>query len=113
MTTTNNNAPSLLITTQLKEKLNELLNDHPEAGHAIAKLKDFCDVMKGQELRNAEAALRHGFMMTDRWSLELEVYDHILMRYNEEILTYEEFDKAKKSYEFFKKNFGTEEVTNG
>lgn len=70
----------------------------------INDLIKLCIDLKGQELRNIEAALRHGYMMSERWSLELETYDHILMRYDEEIMTYEEFEKAKSKYLQMKKD---------
>jgi hypothetical protein len=47
-------------------------------------------------------------MTEDKWSLDLEVYDHILIHYNEEILTFDEFEQEKKRVAFFKKNFANE-----
>jgi len=74
----------------------------------INDLIELCNELKGQELRNIDKAFRSGYMNTDRWALDLEVYDHILIHYNEEILTYEEFQEEKKRVAFFKKNFGGE-----
>lgn len=113
MTTKNNNAHSFLITEIIRQEINQMLDANENQMQMIFKIKDLLDVLKGQELRNIEAALRHGYMMTDRWSLDLEVYDHIKMRYDQDMMTYDEYDAAKRSYEFFKKNFGNEEVING
>lgn len=112
MTTTNNNAPSLLITQIIKKEINQMLDANEDPMQMIFKIKDLLELLKSQELQNIEAALRHGYMMPDRWALELEVYDHIRMRYKEEIMTYDEYHKALKSMEFFKKNFGIKDGNN-
>jgi hypothetical protein len=100
-----------LITEQIKsmliyEQTNFGWDKHTQ--NMINELIELCNSLKGQELRNIESAFRAGYMTQDRWALDLEVYDHILMHYNEEIMTYEEFQEAKKQVEFFKKNFADE-----
>lgn len=112
MTTKNNNAHSLLITEIIRQEINQMLDANENPMQMIFKIKDLLDILKGQELRNIEAALKHGYVMPDKFRLELEVYDHIKMRYDEDTMTFDEYHKELKSYEFFKKYFG-EEVTNG
>lgn len=113
MTTKINNVHSLLITEIIKEKINQMLDDQTDAMLMIMKIKDLLAELKGQEIKNIEAAFREGYMTTDRWSLDLEVFDHIKMRYDQDTMTYDEYDAAKRSANFFRTNFGTEEVTNG
>jgi NH3-dependent NAD+ synthetase len=90
----------------IKEQTNFEWDKHTHI--MINLLIDLLNSVKGQELRNIEHAFRAGFHTEDRWGLDLEVYDHILMHYNEEIMTYEEFQQEKKRVAFFKKNFSDE-----
>ncbi len=71
----------------------------------VFKIKDLLNSLKGQEIKNIDAAFREGYMTTDRWSLELEVFDHIKMRYDQDTMTYDEYYEAKKSANFFRANF--------
>lgn len=74
----------------------------------INDLIKLCNELKGQELRNIEDAFRTGWQTTDRWSLNLEIYDHIKSKYNEETMTFDEYLEEKKSVEFWKKNYQEE-----
>jgi hypothetical protein len=74
----------------------------------INELIELCNQLKGQELRNIEDAFRTGWQTTDRWSLNLEIYDHIKSRYNEDTMTFDEYLEEKKSAEFWKKNYQEE-----
>ena len=105
MTTKINNVNSLLITEIIKEKVNQMLDDQTDPMQMIFKIKDLLAELKGQEIKNIDAAFREGYMTTDRWSLELEVFDHIKMRYDQDTMTYDEYYEAKKSAIFFKTNF--------
>jgi len=69
---------------------------------------ELCDELKKQELRNIESAFRTGFHTTDRWALNLEIYDHIKSRYDEDTMTYDQYYEEKKSADFFRKNFQEE-----
>jgi hypothetical protein len=71
----------------------------------LEELIELCYQLKGQELRNIEEAFRTGWQTTDRWSLNLEVYDHIKSRYDEETMSFDQYCEEKKSAEFFRKNF--------
>jgi hypothetical protein len=113
MTTKINNVHSLLITEIIKERINQMMSNNEHSMHILFEIKDLLAELKGQEIKNIEAAFREGYMTTDRWSLELEVFDHIKMRYDQDTMTYDEYDAAKRSANFFRTNFGTEEVTNG
>jgi hypothetical protein len=105
MTTKINNVNSLLITEIIKERLNQMLDDQTDPMQMIFKIKDLLAELKGQEIKNIDAAFREGYMTTDRWSLELEVFDHIKMRYDQDTMTYDEYYEAKKSAIFFRTNF--------
>jgi hypothetical protein len=100
-----------LLTEIIKSKLIDELVDYEWNQHTHNMLNNLirlCNELKGQELRNIDQAFRSGFHTEDRWALDLEVYDHILIHYNEEILTYDEFEQEKKRVAFFKKNFANE-----
>ena len=100
-----------LITEKLKSKLIEERDNYAWDKYSIFminELIELCDQLKGQELRNIEEAFRTGWQTTDRWSLNLEIYDHIKSRYDEETMTYDQYCEEKKSAEFFKKNFQDE-----
>ena len=105
MTTKINNVHSLLITEIIKEKLNQMLENQTDPMQMMIKIKDLIAELKGQEIKNIEAAFREGYMTTDRWALELEVFDHIKMRYDQDTMTYDEYYEAKRSANFFKTNF--------
>ena len=97
-----------LISEQIKSKL---IDEQTSFGwnqythNLIKDLIELCNSLKGEELKNVSAAFRAGFHTEDKWSLELEIYDHVLMHYNEEVLTYDQYQEEKKSTAFFKKNF--------
>ena len=82
-----------------------MLDDQTDPMQMIFKIKDLLAELKGQEIKNIDAAFREGYMTTDRWSLELEVFDHIKMRYDQDTMTYDEYYEAKKSAIFFRTNF--------
>ena len=100
-----------LITEKLKSKLIEERDNYAWNKYSIFminELIELCNQLKGQELRNIEEAFRTGWQTTDRWSLNLEIYDHIKSRYDEETMTFDQYCEEKKSAEFFKKNFQDE-----
>ncbi len=97
-----------LITEKLKSKLIENYNNFTWDKHTqlmLEELIELCNQLKGQELRNIEEAFRTGWQTTDRWSLNLEIYDHIKSRYDEETMTFDQYCDEKKSADFFRKNF--------
>jgi hypothetical protein len=97
-----------LITEKLKAKLIEERDNYGWDKYSkfmINELLELCNHLKGQELLNIEDAFRTGWHTTDRWSMNLEIYDHIKSRYNEETMTYDEYLEEKKSVEFWKKNY--------
>lgn len=105
-----------LITEKLKAKLIEERDNYEWDKYSkfmINDLIELCNELKGQELRNIDQAFRSGYHTTDRWALDLEVYDHILTHYHQEILTFDEFEQEKKRVAFFKKNFANEGGENG
>jgi len=100
-----------LITEKLKSKLIEKRDNYGWDKYSIFMLNELielCNQLKGQELRNIEEAFRTGWQTTDRWSLNLEIYDHIKSRYDEETMTYDQYCDEKKSADFFRKNFQDE-----
>lgn len=100
-----------LITETIKSKLIEERDNYGWDKWSIFMLNELielCNQLKGQELRNIEEAFRTGWQTTDRWSLNLEIYDHIKSRYNEETMTFDQYCEEKKSAEFFRKNFDDE-----
>ena len=100
-----------LITEQIKSKLIEERINFGWDRHTqllLEELLELCNQLKGQELRNIEEAFRTGWQTTDRWSLNLEIYDHIKSRYDEETMTYDQYCEEKKSADFFRKNFQDE-----
>ena len=100
-----------LITEKLISKLIEERDNYAWDKWSVFMLNELlelCNQLKGQELRNIEEAFRTGWQTTDRWSLNLEIYDHIKSRYDEETMTYDQYCEEKKSAEFFKKNFQDE-----
>ena len=100
-----------LITEKLKSKLIEERDNFGWDKYSIFminELIELCNQLKGQELRNIEDAFRTGWQTTDRWSLNLEIYDHIKSRYDEDTMTFDDYLEEKKSAEFFKKNFDDE-----
>jgi hypothetical protein len=100
-----------LITETIKSKLKEERYNFSRDIHTkllLEELIELCNQLKGQELRNIEDAFRTGWQTTDRWSLNLEIYDHIKSRYDEDTMTFDDYLEEKKSAEFFKKNFDDE-----
>ena len=100
-----------LITEKLKYKLIEERDNYAWDKYSIFMLNELielCNQLKGQELRNIEEAFRTGWQTTDRWSLNLEIYDHIKSRYDEETMTFDQYCEEKKSADFFRKNFQDE-----
>jgi hypothetical protein len=100
-----------LITEKLKSKLIEKRDNYGWDKYSIFMLNELielCNQLKGQELRNIEEAFRTGWQTTDRWSLNLEIYDHIKSRYDEETMTFDQYCEEKKSADFFRKNFQDE-----
>ena len=100
-----------LITEKLKSKLIEERINFGWDKHTqlmLEELIELCYQLKGQELRNIEEAFRTGWQTTDRWSLNLEIYDHIKSRYDEDTMTYDQYCEEKKSADFFRKNFQDE-----
>ena len=100
-----------LITEIIKSKLVEEKENYgwnTYTHHMLHDMIKLCNELKSQELQNIEAAFRTGWQTTDRWSLNLEIYDHIKSRYDEETMTYDQYHEEKKSAEFFKKNFQDE-----
>lgn len=90
----------------VKERINFGWDRHTQL--MLEELLELCIDLKSQELQNIEAAFRTGWQTTDRWSLNLEIYDHIKSRYDEETMTYDQYHEEKKSAEFFRKNFQDE-----
>ena len=74
----------------------------------INELLELCNQLKSQELQDIEQAFRTGWQTTDRWSLNLEIYDHIKSRYDEDTMSYDQYCEEKKSADFFRKNFNDE-----
>lgn len=100
-----------LITIQIKSKLIEERDNFGWDRHTqllLEELLELCNGLKYQELQNIEAAFRTGFHTTDRWSLNLEIYDHIKSRYDEDTMSYDQYCEEKKSADFFRKNFQDE-----
>ncbi len=100
-----------LITETIKSKLIEERNNYAWDKYSIFminELIELCNQLKGQELQDIEQAFRTGFHTTDRWALNLEIYDHIKSRYNEDTMTYDQYCDEKKSADFFRKNFQDE-----
>jgi MoaA/NifB/PqqE/SkfB family radical SAM enzyme len=90
----------------IKERINFGWDKHTQL--MLEELIELCYQLKGEELRNIEEAFRTGWQTTDRWSLNLEIYDHIKSRYDEETMTYDQYCDEKKSADFFRKNFQDE-----
>ncbi len=59
----------------IKERINFGWDKHTQL--MLEELIELCYQLKGEELRNIEEAFRTGWQTTDRWSLNLEIYDHI------------------------------------
>lgn len=100
-----------LITETIKSKLlqeRENYTSNTYTYHMIQELIELCNQLKGQELQDIEQAFRSGFHTTDRWALNLEIYDHIKSRYDEDTMTYDQYCEEKKSADFFRKNFQDE-----
>ena len=100
-----------LITEKLKSKLIEERDNYAWDKWSVFMLNELlelCNGLKYQELQNIEAAFRTGFHTTDRWSLNLEIYDHIKSRYDEDTMSYDQYCEEKKSADFFRKNFQNE-----
>jgi hypothetical protein len=100
-----------LISEKLKSKLIEERDNYAWDKYSIFMINEIielCNQLKGQELRNIEEAFRTGWQTTDRWSLNLEIYDHIKSRYDEETMTFDQYCEEKKSADFFRKNFQDE-----
>ena len=100
-----------LITETIKSKLIENYNNFTWDRHTqlmLEELIELCNGLKYQELQDIEQAFRTGFHTTDRWALNLEIYDHIKSRYDEDTMSYDQYCEEKKSAEFFKKNFADE-----
>jgi len=76
-----------LLTKQLIDLVNQDLNKE----QLIAKINE----MQSLEIEHISQAFRTGWITQDKWSLDLEIYDHIKMRYNEEAMTYEHFNYFK------------------
>jgi hypothetical protein len=92
-----------LITEKIKSKLIEERDNYEWDKYSkfmINELIELCNQLKGQELRNIEDAFRTGWQTTDRWSLNLEIYDHIKSRYNEDTMTFDEYLEEKKVLSF-------------
>ena len=83
----------------LTKQLIDLVNQDLTKDQLIAEITK----MQSLEIEHISQAFRSGWMTTDRWALDLEVYDHILSRYNEETMNYDEFHALKKSVDFWKK----------
>ena len=97
-----------LITETIKSKLIEERDNFLWDWYThlmINELLELCNQLKSQELQDIEQAFRTGWTTTDRWSLNLEIYDHIKSRYDEETMTYDQYCEEKKSADFFRKNF--------
>lgn len=97
-----------LITEEIKLKLQEEQSNFmwdKYTHNLINDLIELCNELKGHELRNIEHAFRSGYHTTDVWALDLEIYDHIRIHYNEEIMTYDEYKDTKKQIAFFRENF--------
>ena len=97
-----------LITEEIKLKLQEEQSNfewNQYTHNLINDLIELCNELKGHELRNIEHAFRSGWYTTDVWSLDLDVYDHIRLHYNEETMTYDEYMNSKKQTAFFRENF--------
>ena len=102
-----------LLTEIIKSKLIEEQTNfewNKYTHNMINDLIELCNELKGQELRNIDQAFRTGWITQDKWSLDLEIYDHIMTRYNEESMTYDEYDSLKKSVNFWKKVIGGQDA---
>ena len=86
----------------LTKQLIDLVNQDLSKEQLIAKINE----MQSLEIEHISQAFRTGWITQDKWSLDLEIYDHIMTRYNEEAMTYDEYDSLKKSVNFWKKVIG-------
>lgn len=102
-----------LISETIKSKLldeQEKYAPNTYTYYLIEGLIKLCSDLKSQEIRNIEEAFRTGWQTQDKWSLNLEIYDHIKCRYDEETMTYDEYEQEKKSVNFFRDNFQDAEL---
>lgn len=102
-----------LITETIKSKLIDERDNYAWDKYSIFMINELiklCNDLKSQEIRNIEEAFRTGWQTQDKWSLNLEIYDHIKCRYDEETMTYDEYEQEKKSVNFFRDNFQDAEL---
>lgn len=102
-----------LISETIKSKLIEERDNfgwNTTTHHLFNDLIELCSAIKSQEIKNIEEAFRTGWQTQDKWSLNLEIYDHIKCRYDEETMTYDEYEQEKKSVNFFRDNFQDAEL---
>ena len=95
-----------LITEIIKSKLVEEKENYgwnTYTHHLLADLIKLCNELKTAEINNIDAAVRYGTNIPNHMFLDMEVYDHIKFRYEEESMTAEELDKCKKSIDFWQK----------
>lgn len=95
-----------LITEIIKSKLVEEQTNFgwdTSTHHLFNDLIKLCNELKTAEINNIEAAVRYGTNIPNHMFLDMEVYDHIKYRYDEESMTDEELDKCKKSIDFWQK----------
>ena len=95
-----------LITEIIKSKLVEEKENYgwnTYTHHLLADLIKLCNELKTAEINNIDAAVRYGTNIPNHMFLDMEVYDHIKHRYDEESMTDEELDKCKKSIDFWQK----------
>ena len=83
----------------LTKQLIDLVNQDLSKEQLIAKINE----MQSLEIEHISQAFRTGWITQDKWSLDLEIYDHIMSRYNEESMSYDEYDNMKKRVNFWKK----------
>jgi hypothetical protein len=83
----------------LTKQLIDLVNQDLSKEQLIAKINE----MQSLEIDHISDAFRTGWITQDKWSLDLEIYDHIMSRYNEESMSYDEYDDIKKRVSFWKK----------
>jgi hypothetical protein len=83
----------------LTKQLIDLVNQDLSKEQLIAKINE----MQSLEIDHISDAFRTGWITQDKWSLDLEIYDHIMSRYNEESMSYDEYDDMKKRVSFWKK----------
>jgi hypothetical protein len=83
----------------LTKQLIDLVNQDLSKEQLIAKINE----MQSLEIDHISDAFRTGWITQDKWSLDLEIYDHIMTRYNEESMSYDEYDDMKKRVSFWKK----------